>query len=102
MRDVDDFVNHVATQYGIPVENIAVLAHSVGAVLDLTAEFPEADAFLRIPYLNLPVLDLTAPTLGQLAAGVGKAAAAIRRHRAAIVFSGRHRRLLEDYRLSLA
>ncbi|MEE8444884.1 MAG: alpha/beta fold hydrolase, partial [Alphaproteobacteria bacterium] len=33
VRDVDDFVNHVATQYGIPVENIVVLAHSVGAVL---------------------------------------------------------------------
>ncbi len=114
------------------------VAGGVVAVLDLTAEFPEAEAFLRIPYLNLPVLDLAAPTLGQLAAGVefieahapagpvyvhcavgfsrsavvaaawllhtgqaadvGEAEAGIRRHRAAIVFSGRHRRLLEDYR----
>ncbi len=33
----------------------------VVAVLDLTAEFAECPDFLRLPYLNLPVLDLTAP-----------------------------------------
>jgi len=31
----------------------------VTAVLDLTAEFSEARPFLELPYLNLPVLDLT-------------------------------------------
>jgi membrane-associated phospholipid phosphatase len=38
----------------------------VTAVLDLTVEFPEAPAFLELPYCNLPVLDLTAPSPGQL------------------------------------
>ena len=38
----------------------------VTAVLDLTAEFTEADAFRTRTYLNLPVLDLTAPTQPQL------------------------------------
>ena len=33
VRDVDAFVNHVSRHYGIPIENIAVLAHSVGSVL---------------------------------------------------------------------
>ncbi|MDG4598096.1 MAG: bifunctional alpha/beta hydrolase/class I SAM-dependent methyltransferase [Candidatus Contendobacter sp.] len=32
-RDVDSFVSHVSRHYGIPMENIAVLAHSVGSVL---------------------------------------------------------------------
>lgn len=36
------------------------------AVLDLTAEFSEATAFRRVKYLNIPVLDLTAPTRKQL------------------------------------
>jgi protein-tyrosine phosphatase len=38
----------------------------VTAVLDLTAEFSEASAFLGIRYLNLPILDLTTPTQEQL------------------------------------
>lgn len=32
-RDVDTFVSHVSRRYQIPLENIAVLAHSVGSVL---------------------------------------------------------------------
>jgi hypothetical protein len=38
----------------------------VTAVLDLTAEFSEATPFLAIHYLNVPILDLTAPTPEQL------------------------------------
>ena len=38
----------------------------VVAVLDLTAEFAESPRFLRLPYLNLPVLDLTAPSPAEL------------------------------------
>jgi membrane-associated phospholipid phosphatase/predicted protein tyrosine phosphatase len=38
----------------------------VTAVLDLTAEFSEPKAFANLPYLNLQVLDLTAPTQAQL------------------------------------
>ena len=33
IRDIDDFVRHVSREHGIAVENIVVLAHSVGAVL---------------------------------------------------------------------
>jgi hypothetical protein len=39
----------------------------VGAVIDLTCEFCEARAFRSLPYLNLPTLDLTAPTPEQIA-----------------------------------
>jgi Dual specificity phosphatase, catalytic domain len=42
----------------------------VKAVLDLTDEFTETRAFRALPYLNLPVLDLTAPTREELRAGV--------------------------------
>jgi membrane-associated phospholipid phosphatase len=42
----------------------------VSAVLDLTAESSEAGPFLDLPYLNLPVLDLTAPSQEQLRTGV--------------------------------
>jgi protein-tyrosine phosphatase/membrane-associated phospholipid phosphatase len=38
----------------------------VAAVLDLTTEFSEAAPFLSTRYLNVPILDLTAPTPGQL------------------------------------
>ena len=38
----------------------------VTAVLDLTAEFSEAAPFLEARYLNVPILDLTAPTPEQL------------------------------------
>src|SRR5882724_12049818 len=33
VRDVDTFVHHVAATYGVAVENMAVIAQSVGAVL---------------------------------------------------------------------
>ena len=42
----------------------------ITAVLDLTAESSEAEPFLRLPYKNLPVLDLTAPSQAQLQEGV--------------------------------
>ena len=42
----------------------------VKAVLDLTGEFSETRAFRALPYLNLPVLDLTAPSRDELRAGV--------------------------------
>jgi predicted protein tyrosine phosphatase/membrane-associated phospholipid phosphatase len=38
----------------------------VAAVLDVTAEFSEAAPFLGTKYLNVPILDLTAPTPEQL------------------------------------
>ncbi len=44
----------------------AAIRAGVTAVLDLTAEFSEAPAFLAIDYLNVPILDLTAPTPAQL------------------------------------
>lgn len=40
--------------------------HGVTAVLDLTAEFGEAAPFRAMTYRNLPILDLTAPTLDQM------------------------------------
>lgn len=46
------------------------IAAGVTAVLDMTGEFSEAEPFLRVPYLNLPVLDLTAPTNEQVRAAV--------------------------------
>jgi len=42
----------------------------VTAVLDLTGELAEAGPFLEVAYLNLPVLDLAAPTPAQLRAAV--------------------------------
>jgi membrane-associated phospholipid phosphatase/predicted protein tyrosine phosphatase len=42
----------------------------ITAVLDLTSEFSEPPAFRSARYLNLPILDLTAPDPGQLAAAV--------------------------------
>jgi membrane-associated phospholipid phosphatase len=42
----------------------------VTAVVDLTSEFSEARPFHSIAYLNLPILDLTAPTPEQLRTGV--------------------------------
>jgi alpha-beta hydrolase superfamily lysophospholipase/SAM-dependent methyltransferase len=33
VKDVDSFVRHVSQEHSIPVENMAVLAHSVGAVV---------------------------------------------------------------------
>lgn len=42
------------------------IQHGVTGVLDLTAELSEARAFRRVIYKNIPILDLTAPTLTQL------------------------------------
>jgi alpha-beta hydrolase superfamily lysophospholipase len=36
VRDADTFVRHVSAAYGIPVGNMAVLAHSIGAVVAAT------------------------------------------------------------------
>jgi protein-tyrosine phosphatase len=47
------------------------LARGVTAILDVTGELPEAAPFARHPnYLNLPILDLTAPTAEQIRAAV--------------------------------
>jgi protein-tyrosine phosphatase len=47
-------------------EAAEAVALGVTAVLDLTAEFSEARPFLSVRYLNVPLLDLTAPTQEQL------------------------------------
>ena len=49
-------------------EAAAAVRAGVTAVLDLTAEFSEAGPFLQLPYRNVAILDLTAPTLEQLRA----------------------------------
>jgi hypothetical protein len=57
---------------GRHLRNVKPERHEPGvtAVLDLTSEFCEPGAFLALPYLNLPVLDLTAPTPEQLSAAL--------------------------------
>jgi protein-tyrosine phosphatase len=45
---------------------IKAISSGVASVLDLSAEFSEAKPFRKINYLNIPVLDLTAPTQAQL------------------------------------
>jgi protein phosphatase len=47
-------------------EAAEAVRQGVTAVLDLTAEFSEATPFRATNYRNLPILDLTAPTPGQL------------------------------------
>jgi protein-tyrosine phosphatase/membrane-associated phospholipid phosphatase len=47
-------------------EACEAIRRGVTAVLDLTAEFSEAVPFLCTTYRNLPILDLTAPTMKQL------------------------------------
>ena len=47
-------------------EAAAAVREGVTAVLDLTAEFSEAAPFRAVRYRNVPVLDLTAPTVAQL------------------------------------
>ena len=42
-------------------EAARAVAAGVAAVVDLTADFSETPVFTRLPYLNLPTLDLTAP-----------------------------------------
>ena len=44
----------------------AAVRSGVTAVLDLSAESSEAKAFRVTSYQNIPILDLTAPSLGQL------------------------------------
>jgi protein-tyrosine phosphatase len=51
-------------------EATRLIGAGVSAVLDLTAEFSAARPFAGVAYLNLPILDLTAPTRGQLDAAV--------------------------------
>lgn len=48
----------------------AIAELQLTAVLDLTAEFQEPLALRRLHYLNIPLLDKTAPTPDQLEAGV--------------------------------
>jgi protein-tyrosine phosphatase/membrane-associated phospholipid phosphatase len=48
------------------VEATEAVKRGTTAVLDLTAEFDEARPFLNVAYLNIPILDLTAPTQQQL------------------------------------
>ena len=55
------------------------LDDGVVAVLDLTAEFAECPELLRVPYLNLPVLDLTAPKAATLSRAIRFVAAHRRR-----------------------
>ena len=43
----------------------------VRAVLDLTVEASEAGPFLRLPYRNVQILDLTVPALNQLDEAIG-------------------------------
>jgi protein-tyrosine phosphatase/membrane-associated phospholipid phosphatase len=47
-------------------EASAAMGAGVKAVLDLAAEFSEAKPFREICYRNVPILDLTAPTIPQL------------------------------------
>jgi protein-tyrosine phosphatase len=55
----------IGSQLGRRTANEAVRA-GVASVLDLTAEFSEAQRLREIDYHNIPVLDLTAPTQAQL------------------------------------
>jgi protein-tyrosine phosphatase len=48
------------------IEAAGLVQSGVTAVLDVSAEFSEAKPFRKIVYQNIPVLDLTAPTLLQL------------------------------------
>lgn len=47
-------------------EAAAALRLGVTAVLDLAAEFSEAKPFRHLTYRNIPILDLTAPSIEQL------------------------------------
>ncbi len=47
-------------------EAAIAVGEGVTAVLDLTAEFSESAPFRAVAYRNIPVLDLTAPTVEQL------------------------------------
>ena len=45
----------------------SALQAGVTSVLDLSAEFSETKPFSAVCYRNIPILDLTAPTLGAIA-----------------------------------
>lgn len=47
-------------------EALAAVSQGVTAIIDLTAEFSEPRPLRRLHYNNIPILDLTAPTLAQL------------------------------------
>jgi len=47
-------------------EASAIVERGLTAVLDLTAEFSEAEPLRTVTYRNIPILDLTAPTDAQL------------------------------------
>ena len=54
-----------------PKHATKLLGASIGAVLDVAAEFPETESLRRLAgYRSLPVLDSGAPSLEQLQAGV--------------------------------
>jgi protein-tyrosine phosphatase len=52
------------------VEACAAVRAGVTAVVDLSVEFSEPQAFREVRYFHLPVLDLTAPSQEQLAEAV--------------------------------
>jgi protein-tyrosine phosphatase len=51
-------------------EAMIAVSQGVTAVIDLTAEFSQTPAFRSLPYLTLPILDLTAPTPTQVDAAL--------------------------------
>lgn len=55
----------------LPAEADKARANGITAVLDLACEFSEARPFLTLPYMQLSILDLTAPTAGQMEAAIG-------------------------------
>jgi membrane-associated phospholipid phosphatase len=68
-RPWDEIVPNVRIGRRLNDREAAVASHEgVTAVLDLAGEFSEAGSFLALEYLDLPVLDLTAPAPEQLRA----------------------------------
>ncbi|MFN8611298.1 MAG: dual specificity protein phosphatase family protein [Vulcanimicrobiota bacterium] len=61
---------HLGRRLGEGAARRAIADLKLAAVLDLTAEFHEPTALRRLHYLNIPLLDKTAPTPAQLEAGV--------------------------------
>jgi membrane-associated phospholipid phosphatase/rhodanese-related sulfurtransferase len=51
-----------------PAEAASAVVAGASAALDLTPDFDAPPAFRAVPYLNLPVPDLTAPTVAELLA----------------------------------